>query len=332
LGGKRYGVTIIIPVYNTEKYLKECIDSVLNQTYKNYEVIIVNDGSTDSSRNIITNYTALYSNIVLLEQINKGQGAARNQAIKKAKGKYIYFLDSDDYILPNTIERLYNNCEDNKLDLIIFDGATFYDSEIAENIKKKPRYHRNGVYNGIYSGEKLLELLMRKNDFFVSPCLYMLSKETLINNNIFFPEGIIHEDELFTFQLFKCSERVAHFDKILFMRRIRDNSTMTGRNFKRSFKGYVNVFNEIYEQYCDEITTLKDYAVNKKLGHIYMNIIKNYTLMDFKDRKKNRKIIKEIKKIGTQNNYFGRKHGYVITRAYKIYKLLSNLKKKINKA
>lgn len=323
---KTYGVTIIIPVYNTEKYLMECINSVLNQTYKNYEIIIVNDGSTDSSRNIIKNYLNEHSNMILLEQENEGQGSARNKAINEAKGKYIYFLDSDDYILPTTIERLYNTCEENELDLILFDGDSFYDEDIDENIKIDKRYHRNEVYDEVYSGEVLLEKLIENNDFFVSPCLYMLSKKTLETHNIFFPEGIIHEDELFTFELFKYSKKVKHLNEVLFMRRLRKNSTMTSIDAIRSFRGYAFIFYEFYKQYN---RALPDFATKKRLGNLYVKVIINYNLLDSKDKIENKNEIKAIKKIGVKNKYFGKRLGYIITHTFKIYKVLSNFKRKL---
>lgn len=326
MGKNLYGVTVIIPVYNTEKYLKECIDSVLNQTYKHYEVIIVNDGSTDSSVEIVKSYIKGHSNLRLLEQENKGQGSARNMAIKQAKGKYLYFMDSDDYILPDTIEKAYNKCEENQLDLVLFDGQAFYDSDFAENIILNYRYTRSGVYDEIYSGEVLLEKLIKNNDYFVSPCLYMLNKEIIYKHNLYFPEGIIHEDELFTFRLFKYANRVMHINKILFMRRYRKNSTMTSVNAKKSFQGYYRVFYEIYKKEYDKNRGLQDYATKEKLGSIYTAIFSNFNVMACEDKKKHKEEIIALKRIGMINNYFDIRFGYIKTHFFKLYKLLANFK------
>src|SRR5690625_3677419 len=127
-------VTIIIPVYNVEKYIAECLNSVIRQTYSNIEVIIINDGSNDNSYEIIESYSKKYNNLKIIDQENKGQSVARNVGLTKAKGKYIYFLDSDDYIKDITIENLVSKMEENNLDLIRFSAEVIYD----KNIKYKP--------------------------------------------------------------------------------------------------------------------------------------------------------------------------------------------------
>ena len=97
-------ISVIIPIYNTEKYLKDCINSVLKQTINDYEIILINDGSTDKSKEIAEQYCHDYDNISLINQSNKGQGAARNVGVVAAKGEYVYFLDSDDTIENNLFE------------------------------------------------------------------------------------------------------------------------------------------------------------------------------------------------------------------------------------
>lgn len=111
-------ISVIIPCFNQGKYIAECLDSVLAQTFTNYEVIIVNDGSTDDSLKIIKQYTNKYKNFRLLDQSNQGVVFARNNAISKAKGKYIYPLDADDKITPECLEKLYNAIINGKGDII----------------------------------------------------------------------------------------------------------------------------------------------------------------------------------------------------------------------
>ena len=104
-------VSIVIPVYNVEKYLEECIESAIKQSLNDIEIICINDGSTDSSLEILKKYEKKYSNIIVISQENKGLSASRNVGIRKAKGKYIYFLDSDDFIDTNSMELCYKECE-----------------------------------------------------------------------------------------------------------------------------------------------------------------------------------------------------------------------------
>ena len=104
--------SFIVPVYNTEKYLNKCLDSILNQTYKNFEVIIINDGSPDNSINIIKDYQARYNNIIVIDEENGGLSVARNNGIKAATGNYLIFVDSDDYVELDLLENIEKEIED----------------------------------------------------------------------------------------------------------------------------------------------------------------------------------------------------------------------------
>ncbi|SDI32887.1 glycosyltransferase [Proteiniclasticum ruminis] len=320
------GVSIVVPVYNTEKYLKRCIDSIIDQTFDNYEVILINDGSTDSSLDILKEYADEYDNFFLISQINMGQGAARNSGLSKAKGKYIYFMDSDDYILPDTIEFLYNACEKDELDLIIFDGDSFYDEDYKNGKKYGVNYTRKGSYNGKHVGKDLLEKMLENSEFIVSPCLYMVKKDLLDINQLRFPEGIIHEDELFTFNVFMKSQNAMYIPRKFFMRRIRKNSIMTNRNRLKSLHGYITVYNNICYEYCDEKMLAFDNATKMKLGKLHKIIFKNYDLLTRNERKEISSEVKRIKKTGKDNGFYGLKNGYLITYNYRLFKTLSDIR------
>ena len=117
-------VSVIIPVYNTQPWLRECLDSVLCQTLGDFEVICVDDGSTDQSGSILQDYAAKDSRFHILSQSNKGQSAARNAGLKVARGEYVYFLDSDDYIEPDLLETACQEMDSKNLDIVFFDNAT----------------------------------------------------------------------------------------------------------------------------------------------------------------------------------------------------------------
>ena len=112
-------ISVVIPVYNVENYLKECIESILNQTLQNIEIICVDDGSKDKSLDILKQYASQYKNITIISQHNKGAGIARNIGLRHASGKYILFFDSDDYMSPQTLEILYNKAENDNADIVI---------------------------------------------------------------------------------------------------------------------------------------------------------------------------------------------------------------------
>ena len=127
-------VSVIIPIFNVEKYLKKSLDSVVNQTLKEIEIIAIDDGSTDNSLNILKEYQNTDDRIIIFEQENKGPGEARNLALNHVKGEYVFFLDSDDWIELNTLEKLYNNAIENNCDLVLFDSI-----EHLPNDELKPR-------------------------------------------------------------------------------------------------------------------------------------------------------------------------------------------------
>ena len=112
-------VTVIIPVYNSEKYIGKCIESVINQTYKNVKILLINDGSTDKSKEILGKYRSEYENIEVINQNNKGVAVTRNEAIMKVNTKYLMFIDNDDFIDSNYIETYINSAEENNYDIVM---------------------------------------------------------------------------------------------------------------------------------------------------------------------------------------------------------------------
>jgi glycosyltransferase involved in cell wall biosynthesis len=185
-------LSIIVPVYNVEKYLRKCLDSLLNQdiSMEDYEIIIVDDESTDGGLTIASSYAEKYNNIKLITQKNKGLGGARNTGIRNAKGKYLFFVDSDDYILQNSLGQLLNTIENNKLDALRFNYQKV--DQDGNVIPKTEIRSQNAVYS---------ELTVDGPTFMAEyfgwacyVCVFIFDKELIINNNLFFDEGILFED------------------------------------------------------------------------------------------------------------------------------------------
>ena len=173
-------ISIIIPVFNVEEYLRQCLDSIINQTYNNLEIIIVNDKSPDNSQQIIDEYTAKDSRIKpIIHTINKGLGGARNTGISAATGHYISFVDSDDYLALNTYEILVQEIEKNNSDIINFGKIDKYPN--AEKIWK-PTYNKH-VY---YSGWEDIKYSISNNKFNPICCTAIYNRNLIINNNIAF--------------------------------------------------------------------------------------------------------------------------------------------------
>lgn len=245
-------VNIIIPVYNTEKYLKQCIDSAINQSFRDINIILVDDGSTDSSPEICESYAKIDSRITVIHKENGGQSSARNVGIDAADGKYLYFLDSDDYISENAIEELVNVAEKENADVVFFEADSFMDfgeNSVDANIIDRYQYKRRYSYKSACGREQLVSL-EENGEYFVCTPLHLYKKKYLIDNNIRFTEGIIHEDELFSSEVYIHNGLFAHCHQPLYWRRLRPNSTMTeisesSKIFK--YKSFETIFYRQYE-------------------------------------------------------------------------------------
>lgn len=224
---EQIAVSVIVPIYNVEAYLKECLDSLEGQTLKNIEVIMVNDGSTDNSRNIAEEYAHRNDNFILIDRSNGGLSAARNTGMSHALGKYIYFLDSDDYILDSALETLYTKAEHDKLDVLKFGACTFSDVDRELKWSTEDGYKYKGNYPDVYSGIDILQRFIDNSDDYPSCCLIFTRLELIRKCNLNFLEGVIHEDHLFQWELMSVSQRVTVLNRPLYCRRFRPNSITT---------------------------------------------------------------------------------------------------------
>lgn len=239
-------VSVVIPVYNVEQYLKECVDSVLNQTYSDYEIILVDDGSTDNSGKLCDSYLSVDNRIKVIHRKNGGLSAARNTGLDAASGDYIYFLDSDDYIEPVTLEHLVHTAKTDDADMVFFDGYVFYTD--CEEEGTTYGYSRNDHYQ-TDTGRKVLEDMLINEEYRTAVPLTFYKTKYLQKNNIRFYEGILHEDELFTFQTFNANGIVAHCHEKLYARRIRPASIMTASSNERRYTSMLTIYRELAEMY-----------------------------------------------------------------------------------
>lgn len=239
-------ISVIIPVYNTAPYLKESIGSVMAQTMRDIEIIIVNDCSTDNSREIIKELERADKRIRYFELTkNQGQSVARNEALKYATGKYLYFMDSDDVLETDALEKCYWQCEQKKIELVFFDGDVFCDEGLPA---LSWDYHRTGRYDEdtVYSGKELFDDMLVHYTHRAAPWLMFVLRSHLDSLKLCFYPGIIHEDELFTTLLYLQSSRIGCLKKELVKHRVRSNSTMTTRYSIRNVQCYLTVIDELF--------------------------------------------------------------------------------------
>lgn len=293
----RIKLSVIIPVYNVEKYLKECIESVLKQTLDSIEIIAVNDGSTDKSLDILRDYEKRYNNVKVINQENLGISYSRNVGIKYANGKYIYFLDSDDYIDSNLAEICYYECENNKVQMAIFDAVVLYEEDL-NNHKIKFDYNRKEILkSSIKSGQQLFCELIKTRGYRSPVSLAFFNRKFLLDNKLEFFNGIIHEDELFMPQALIAAENVLYIPKDLYFRRIRNNSIMTSKKSIKNIEGYYTVAQELYkfiEQNKKQMSKLTYKLLIKKITHFYFISFKDSYIIS-KNNKNNSLLKDKIK-------------------------------------
>ena len=226
---EEFGVSVIMPCYNVENYVDQTMRSLLDQTFQDFEVICLDDGSTDATLAILREYEARYPNIRVFTNSNHGQGWERNYGIQLARGKYIYFMDSDDLLRPNCLSRIYTCAEVNQLDLLFFEASSFFESADLESRfpQYKTAYDRQEAFPAVYSGEELYIRFREKGGLIVQPCLQLSRKRFLEENNILFPELPMLEDNLFVFNELRYAHRVKCIPDVLYDRRIREGSIMT---------------------------------------------------------------------------------------------------------
>ena len=210
-------ISIIIPIYNTSKYLSKCIESAENQTYDNIEIILVNDGSTDDSPNICNHYKNKYKNIKVIHKENGGLSDARNAGINLSLGKYILFLDSDDFLDKHAIEKLYNNLFINNSDMVI---PRKYIQVDEKTNNKKVRIHFNSDYFSEDPKNFVIKIMIEQGRAWRAHSL--LYKSSIIKeNNILFPIGFTSEDIIFNLDYLTYAKKISFIDysTVFYLRR-----------------------------------------------------------------------------------------------------------------
>ena len=237
-------VSIIIPIYNMEEYLVECLESVICQSSKDFEVICVNDGSTDNSIDICYQYANKYNYIKVYTKENGGLSSARNYGIKRAKSNYLMFLDADDMLYSeDCVEFIINHIEESSLDMLLYDGESFLENkkDIMRDFYTRA-YIRSKSYGFFDKGYKLFKEMVQNGEYYVSACLYCIKKEFLQKNNLTFVDGQIYEDNLFTFKAILQANTVEHCKKTVIKRRVHSGSIMQSLPCVDSYYSFINIY------------------------------------------------------------------------------------------
>jgi len=259
-----FAVSVVIPCYNLEKYIERTLDSIFVQTLKNIEIICLDDGSTDGTLAILKRLAETHGNMRVVANENRRQGYERNQGVRLARGRYVYFMDGDDLLEPHALELLYARAEKNDLDLVFFEGDTTYETPDLE--RRFPefanRYHRKNFYPKVYNGQDLYAELRRQYDLIVQPCLQLARRDLLMSMDELFPEDMpMWEDCLYVVRVTLAAKRAACFTDELFHRLVRDDSTMTRHSDNDTL---LNVVKMLIERLSDIASSFPELSETRK--------------------------------------------------------------------
>lgn len=242
-------VSVIIPVYNVAPYVRACIESVQHQTFSDFEIICVDDCGTDHSMEVVRELAAKDSRIrILKNERNQGLAYSRNAGLMAARGEYVYFLDSDDMITEQALEKLCLLCDSEKLDAAIFCASFCYEDPSLESIfGGNPRIFKE-TYPEVLSGIELYKKWMEIWDWMPSQPRFFYRREFLEKHTIRFIDGMLHEDETFAFDVLMHAKRLRVLPDEYFIRRFRSNSIMTGHMTMKNVFGCYQILQHVTKE------------------------------------------------------------------------------------
>lgn len=275
-------LSIIIPVYNSSKFLRECLDSILKQDSYEYEIICVDDGSEDNSLDILHEYEKLFYNYKIIKQEHRGLAAARNNGIKVSSGEYIYFVDSDDIVGDNFINNALMRAKNEKLDVLMFSFENFATDNVTyrkyeERILKIKRTEAPDI---ILSGIKMMKYLFERNEYYPMVWIQIAKRSLLLDKQIMFYEGFVFEDMLYTFRLLWHSKRVRSITDVGYKKRIHEES-ICGRpenihNVESLWHNYKKliVLCEQFNQDDDNYEYVAKTMINRSINQLMLHFVR----------------------------------------------------------
>lgn len=293
-------VTIVVPMYNVEKYIEKCINSLLNQTYQNIEIIIINDGTKDNSLAIAERKAKEDRRIKIISQPNQGLSAARNTGIDNASGDYICFVDSDDFIHTDYVKLLLECILENDVDISVCNF--FYIDEQGNTWKRKEKEKK--IYN---NEEALKDIFSKEQNTEVMTWNKLYKIQLFRDNKIYFPVGRYHEDNFTTYKLYYYANKIAMISDELYYYLQRNNSIM-GQKFNKKRLDILDAIGETKSFFKDKKIKLNEeiqcYEIITKI-----NILNNMIRDKYKGRERIDIIrdIKENKKVFKKNKHIDKK-------------------------
>ena len=253
-------LSIIIPIFNVERYFSSCIDSLLNTPgIENSEIILVNDGSTDKSGLLADTYAKNYDNVIVINTANNGPSAARNTGLNIATGKYVFFCDSDDMVVPELFARIISLANTSDHDIFLWDSDICYVE--GENLPPKNRgyFAREGLEKTekTYTGVDFLKTLLQSTgNFLPTVWLGAYKRSFLMENDLFFVEGIIFEDELWVPKTYLSASSILYIPQKIYIYRLHNGSITNPVSTSNEdiLESYMKVYPSLYDYYDKEVS------------------------------------------------------------------------------
>ena len=314
-------ISFIVPLYNCEDYIVECLQSLVSIKYNNFEIIVINDGSIDNSRNIVEDFALKYAQVKLINKNNEGLSITRNLGINIAKGDYLFFIDADDMVIPEQVDNIINLCLLNKYSVI---AGTYL---FLENNKIK-----NAPFILARSCENSLELnyLLTLPNYTAEAVKYVVKKDFLLSNEIHFESNIFHEDELYMPQLLVSLNNDTikiHFEPFYIYRK-HSNTITTNLNVKKSVDTLF-ICRELFNlsDKFKEIDELKHNFLIKRANLMYISVCTMLTQFSKEEQIMLAKNLSELHK-KFSNNLISKKDriAFLIIKLFG-YKVFSNIQR-----
>lgn len=297
-------ISVIVPVYNVEKYIRECILSLLNQTLKDIEIIIVNDGSNDKSIERIDDLIKNNKNINLVNKVNGGLSSARNEGLKYATGEYVSFIDSDDYVEKDFLENLFNEAKRYDLDIAIGSHTRLYEDNTFIKVSRDTNLETGKVCSGVEFLSHQLEL----GDYRMEVWDDLYKRSFLIENNLIFNEKIIYEDELFTPQALISANKVKLIENYTYMYRQRNDSIMGCKITEKNIHSLSIILNELIFTYnISKEEKIKQILYKLIISNLFMLLEKIYLIDSYEKKHFYNKIEKKKLEMIIRENALNRK-------------------------
>lgn len=284
-----YLLSIIVPIYNVEKYLDECISSIITPLMNQYEIILVDDGSQDSSGNMCDFYKNKYDNIQVVHKKNGGLSSARNAGITIARGQYLLFLDSDDKLSEGSLSIIIDEISSKKVDILMGRAMTFDEDNSECNTCNIETYM---PYMAINDPNKLMLKLDKNPDFWFAAWLIVIRKSFLLENELFFKEGLMHEDELWVPLVFVNAKSVCLIDYCFYFYRVnRKGSIVSTPQIKREFDK-LKIAKTLHKYKCTSLSG--SIFLKRRSAALVFGII--LSLRKFKNDKRYNELISAVRK------------------------------------